>query len=121
RVRKRLRAVGQRPVGRGAGSRQLWIPARARAKRIDSQDLRPFGDQALLSRVRRLGRDASLVVAEDLVRRTHALRRSPLHEALEILGAVLAGEMDGPIRKGLAGFFVTAEDRKSTRLNSSHR
>src|SRR5207237_7618699 len=48
-------------------------------------------------------------IAEDLVRRTNAFRRSPFHEALEILGAVLAGEMDRPIRKGLAGFFVTAE------------
>ena len=57
-----------------------------------------------------LVRDTKRVrVGQDLTRGTNPFRRSPFHEALEILGAVLAGEMDGPIREGLAGFFVAAE------------
>src|SRR5437868_8859560 len=107
--------LATRTLGRGTRPGQLCLPSRARVESIDPQRVRPCGDPTLLSRVRRrndrteLGEGAGLRVGQDLTRRTNPFRRSPFHEALEILGAVLAGEMDGPIREGLAGFFVAAE------------
>src|SRR5712691_6946919 len=60
----------------------------------------------------RLGDQAGLVVAQDLARRPRAFCRTTLHEALEVLRAVLAREVALPAQRvRLPGLLVAAEQR----------